>query len=39
MMLSKKQKKKDYRQSYYESQLMKINVTQKKSYQTFDRKS
>ena len=38
VMLSKKQKEKDHRQSYYESQSIKINVIQRKFYLTFERK-
>ena len=38
-MLSKKQKEKDQRQSYYEPQSMKIDVTQRKFFQTSKRKS
>ena len=38
-MLNKKQKEKSHRQSYYKSQSMKINITQKKFYLTFERKS
>ena len=39
VMLNKKLKKKDYRQSYYKSQSMKIDITQRKLYQTFNKKS
>ena len=39
IMLDKKFKEKDYRQSYYESQSIKIDVTQRKFQKTFKRKS
>ena len=39
MMLDKKLKEKDYRQSYYKSQSMKIDVTQRKFQKTSERKS
>ena len=39
MMLNKKLKEKNYRQSYYKSQSMKIDVTQRKFQKTSDRKS
>ena len=39
IMLSKKFKEKDYRQFYYESQSMKINVTQRKFQKASERKS
>ena len=38
MMLKKKLKRKDHCQPYYKPQSMKINVTQRKLYQTSDKK-
>ena len=39
IMLSKKQKEKSHRQSYYEFQSIKINIIQRKFYSTLERKS
>ena len=38
-MLNKKLKEKDYRQSYYKSQSIKIDITQRKFQKTSERKS